>query len=124
MTSPESLAPAQVEPKEITVASASAQFTTRVEKQFAAELGMPLEFSPLQKRLAQHIFLKVHADLKALETKRAGDARKEHQPEISWANVNMHKLGMDAVHLVSLELDALIKNHIHVVPYLNSRTQK
>lgn len=85
---------------------------------------MPLEFSPLQSVLVQHVFLKVHADLKALEAKRATDSRKTDHPPISWENINMHKLSIDAVRIVNLELDALIKNHVNVLPYLNSRTQQ
>jgi recombination protein RecT len=36
----------------------------------------------------------------------------------------MQKLAIDAVHRISLGLDALVPNHIHPIPYLNGRTQK
>ncbi len=99
----------------------SARFVESVEKQFAAELGSELSWSDYQKTLAQHMFLKVDASLKALEDKR--DPAKNKVP-IKWENVNKQKLALDTVHRIGLGLDALIPNHIHPVPYLNGRTKQ
>lgn len=104
-------------------ATAAQNFTKRIEKQFAGELGQSVQWSPVQQRLAQHLFIKIDGQLRALETKRAGNRKKQDEPPIAWANVNMHKLTLDAVHRVNLGLDALIANHIHVIPYLNTRTR-
>lgn len=107
-----------------TTATAAQNFTKRIEKQFEGELGQGVQWSPVQQRLAQHLFIKIDGQLRALETKRAASQRKANDPPITWANVNMHKLTLDAVHRVNLGLDALIANHIHVIPYLNSRTKQ
>ena len=96
----------------------STKFVNAVNKQFVAEMGTELSFSDYEKTLAQHMFLKIDAQLKALEAKR-NDSNK---PTITWSNINMQKLALDAVHRVSLGLDALIPNHIHPIPYLNNKT--
>lgn len=103
-------------------ATASQSFVKKVERQFNAELGQGVNWSPLQQRLAQHLFVKADAALKALEIKRASNSYKQNDPAITWQNVNMTKLAIDAVHRVNLGLDALIDNHIHIIPYLNKRT--
>lgn len=99
----------------------SESFVLKVERQFKAELGSPTAWTQLQKTLAQHLYLKIDASLAAAEIKRG---RNSTAPAFTWANVNMVKLALDAVHRVHLGLDALLANHIHVIPYLNSRTQK
>lgn len=96
----------------------SQRFTSAVVKEFSNQVGV-LELTPLQQRLAQHMFIAIDTQLKGLETKRTD----QNRPAIVWANINMAKLAIDAVHRVELGLDALISNHIHPIPYLNSRTK-
>ena len=100
----------------------SQRFVKQVETQITAEMGSKLEFSDHQKKLAQHLFLKVDATLKELEAKRVKTGQKKSP--LIWENVNMNKMALDAVDRVSLGLDALIKNHIHPVPYWNSKQEK
>src|SRR5690625_2971825 len=110
----------QPKPEETTdLSTYSTRFVSEVERQFVAEMGSELAFTDYQRTLAQHLFLKVDAQLKELEAKRSGDGTP-----ITWANVNMQKLALDAVHRVSLGLDALIPNHIHPIPYFNKRLTK
>ncbi len=99
----------------------STKFVSAVSRQFAAEMGGALNFTDYERTLAQHLYLKTDSQLKDLEVKRqkSGNSNK---PAIIWNNVNMQKLALDAVHRVSLGLDALIPNHIHPIPYLNGRT--
>lgn len=97
--------------------STSARFVAAVEKQFASEVGDALAWTDFQKTLAQHLFVKVDAQLAALDLKR-----RDNTPPMVWKNVNMTKLALDAVHRVSLGLDALVPNHLHPIPYLNGRT--
>lgn len=99
--------------------SHSTRFVSMIERQFAAEMGSALAFTDYEKTLAQHLFLKVDAQLKALEAKRTGDVTP-----YKWENVNMTKLALDAVHRVGLGLDALIPNHVHPIPYFNSKIKK
>lgn len=96
----------------------SQRFTNMVVKEFSDQVGV-LELTPYQQRLAQHMFIGIDAQLKTLETKRTD----QNKPAIVWQNINMAKLAIDAVHRVELGLDALIPNHIHPVPHLNSRTK-
>jgi recombination protein RecT len=98
----------------------SERFTAKVVAEFKGSIG-DLELSPYKRKLAQHLFIKIDAQLKFLEAKR-GD-NKGKQP-IVWDNVNMEKLAIDAVHRVELGLDALIPNHISPIPYWNGKLKK
>ena len=99
-------------------ASISVRFTSAVIKEFGA-IGS-LTLTPFQKRLAQHLFIKIDTSLVEYEKKRTD----QNKPPIIWPNVNMQKLAIDAVHRIELGLDALIPNHISPIPYLNGRTKK
>lgn len=94
----------------------SQSFLAKIERQYKAELGESIPWSPLQKTLAQHLYTFLDASIKVLNAKRDQDK------QITWDRVNMQKLSLDAVHRISLGLDALIKNHLHVVPYYNKNT--
>ncbi len=111
------------QPKKNELQVVSARFVSEVERQFAAEMGSALKFTDYEKTLAQHMFLKVDAQLKALEDKRLDNPNGNDLP-IKWENVNMQKLALDAVHRIGLGLDALVPNHIHPIPYKNKRTNK
>lgn len=108
--------------QEVAVTTSSERFLNNVQLQFATEAGNPVAFSQYEKQLAQHLFLKLDSVLKDLEAKRVqkGDKRSPYD----WNNVNMRKLSLDAVHTVQLGLDALISNHVHPVPYFNSKEKK
>jgi recombination protein RecT len=100
----------------------SERFTGMVIKELSSTTGSGVTLSEDQKRLAQHLFVKIDATLNALEVKRAQQDR--NGTPIVWANVNMQKLALDAMHRIELGLDALIPNHIHPIPYLNKKTGK
>ncbi len=97
----------------------SERFANAVVREFSSNIGV-LQLSPLQKRLAQHLFIHIDTALKALESKR----KDQNKTPIVWSNINMEKLAIDAVHRIELGLDALIPNHISTIPYLNGRTKK
>lgn len=103
--------------------SPSKRFTTALVSEFNSAAGQAIILSPEKKRLAQHLFLKIDTALKELEAKRlkAGDNNK--QP-IIWANINMQKLALNAMHRIDLGLDALIENHIHPIPYWNTKEKR
>lgn len=101
----------------------SQRFVREVEKQFTAEMGSQLQFTEHQKKLAQHLFLKVDSALKDFEADRIKKGHNNKLP-FTWDNVNMRKMAIDAVDRVNLGLDALIENHIHPVPYFNSKIKK
>jgi len=101
--------------------SVSERFTAVIVREFSGAVGK-LEMSPYQKRLAQHLFIKIDTSLKDLEKKRT-EKDKEGIP-ITWSNINMDKLAVDAIHRVELGLDALIPNHISPIPYFNKRLGK
>lgn len=96
----------------------SERFTNAVIGEFKSTIG-GIELSPYQKKLAQHLFVKVDISLKDLEAKRIKDNRKVAPYE--WKNVNMEKLSIDAIHRIELGLDALIPNHISIIPYFNGK---
>lgn len=90
----------------------SARFLADVERQFIAEMGSGLKFTEFEKRLTQHMYLRVDAALNLAESKREGQGT-----EFNWHNIDRRKLALDTVHRVSLGLDALIPNHISPVFY-------
>jgi recombination protein RecT len=96
----------------------SERFTNAVIGEFQSTIG-GIELSSYQKKLAQHLFIKVDIALKDLEAKREKDKRKVSPYE--WKNVNMEKLAIDGIHRIELGLDALIPNHISVIPYFNGK---
>ncbi|MGJ9384284.1 recombinase RecT [Salipaludibacillus sp. CF4.18] len=110
------------EKNEVAVRTSSERFLNNVQTQFSTEAGSPIAFSPYEKQLAQHLFLKLDSVLKDLEAKRVKNGEKKSPYD--WHNVNMRKLSLDAVHSVQLGLDALIPNHIHPVPYFNGKEKK
>jgi recombination protein RecT len=101
----------------------SERFTGMVLKEFAATMGDVTKFTDAQRRLAQHLYVKIDAQLNALEAKRIKDGKLDQAP-IIWANINMQKLALDAMHRIELGLDALIPNHIHPIPYFNGKIKK
>lgn len=96
----------------------STRFLAKVEAQFLAEMGQGPQFTPLEKRLTQHMYLRVNEALKDAE------ARRKSGTEYTWTTLNLQKLALDTVHAVSLGLDALVKNHVHPVFYFNGRAGK
>ena len=100
----------------------SERFTGMVIKELSSTTGSGVTLSEDQKRLAQHLFVKIDATLNALEAKRL--QQDKNGLPIVWANVNMQKLALDAMHRIELGLDALIPNHIHPIPFHNKKTGK
>jgi len=99
----------------------SQRFTSMVVREFSQEIGT-LEMTQYQLRLAQHLFIGMEMALKKQHMDRLKKDPKKLP--IVWSNVNMDKLALDAVHRIELGLDALVPNHIHVIPYLNGKTGK
>lgn len=100
----------------------SLRFTNMVVKEFSAISGRHTALDESQKRLAQHLFVKIDASLQDLEKKRQD--KDDKKTPIVWGNINMTKLALDAMYRIELGLDALIPNHISVIPYFNSRMKK
>ena len=102
----------------------SARFVNAIMNEFIATAGnLPVKLDAGKKRLAQHLFIQMDAALQVLEKKRLDNGPKNNPP-IVWANINMTRLAVDAMHRIDLGLDALIPNHISIIPYLNGRTKK
>ncbi len=100
----------------------SERFTSMVMREFGAGMGGKLELSKHQQRLSQHLFIAIDVALRNLEVKRA--EKNPNNAPITWQNTNMTKVAVDSVHRVELGLDALIPNHIHVIPYWNKKLEK
>lgn len=97
------------------------RFTNMVLAEAQGQVGR-LELTPQQQNLLKHLFVGTDKSLADLEAKRLKDGVKK--APIVWANINLQKLAIDAVHRIELGLDALIPNHIHPVPYWNSKLSK
>lgn len=99
----------------------SDRFTNAVLKEFGSTAGF-VELTPFQRRLAQHLFVKIDTSLQEFEKKRI-EENKDNLP-IVWQNINMTKLALSAMDRIELGLDALIPNHIWPIPYFNNRLNK
>ncbi len=110
------------EPRELVPTTQASKFVDRIMKEFSSDVGAPLALTQYEKTLAQHLYLKADSALKDLEARRL--ARGNDSAPIVWENVNIRKLAIDAAHRINLGLDALIPNHIHVIPYWNRKLEK
>jgi len=121
--------PAELAKPHLTI---SERFQRDVEQQFTAQLGAGRTFTEFEKRLTQHMFLKVDQSLKIAEERRLKDIKDpdkralaaESERAFTWHNIDRQKLALDTVHRVSLGLDALIPNHIWPVTYFNGTKAK
>jgi recombination protein RecT len=102
----------------------SSRFVQAIAKEFSSVIGdQAIKFNEKKKRLAQHLFISADSALLDLEKRRL-DKGPKNNPPITWANVNMQKLSIDAMHRIELGLDALIPNHVSIIPYFNNRTKQ
>lgn len=106
--------------KELT---ASERFTNMVINEFQGNIG-ELNLNEYQKQLIRNYFIGIDNALKNAETSRQYSSKKKDDPTITWNNVNMNKLATDVVQNAKLGLDMSIPNHLHVVPYKNSKTNQ
>ena len=98
----------------------SERFAIKVATEFGSGVG-DIVFTKAEQRMAQNYFISLDASLKAAEQKRY---EPKNKVPITWANVNMESLSRDVVSSVRVGLDALEKNHINMIPYLNKKTNK
>ena len=110
----------QEEKRELT---ASERFTGMVMKEFEGNIG-ELNLNDYQRQLIRNYFIGIDNALKNAEASRQISTKKKNDPTITWNNVNMNKLATDVVQNAKLGLDMSIPNHLHVVPYKNSKTGK
>lgn len=111
--------------------TAGERFVGMVEREFLAEMGKGAQFTALERRLTQHMYLAVDQALKAAEEKRtkgwteAKLATAADDPRaFTWHHIDRQQLAMDTVHRVSLGLDALVPNHMWPIAYFNSAKGK
>jgi recombination protein RecT len=101
--------------------SLAERFTNMVVKEYSATVSN-VKLTELQRKLAQHLFVRADMALTELEKRRMSKGGKG--TPITWANVNMQKMAVDAVHRIELGLDALVPNHLHTIPYFNGKSKK
>ncbi|MBA1335890.1 MAG: hypothetical protein HPY66_1708 [Firmicutes bacterium] len=116
----------QAETKEIAKKeqSMSERFMNKVMLEFTSGVG-EIALTNFQKRLAQNYFISLDASLKVAEEKRKKkDEKYRDALPVVWANVNMEALARNVVAYARIGLDPAQKNHINMVPYKNSATNK
>ena len=99
-------------------ATPSERFALSVEKQYGGEVGS-LSMTEYDKTLAQHLFVRIDAAFAEMNARKSGN-----DIPVSWNNVNMRKLAIDAVHRVQLGIDALIPGHLYPIAYFTGKTQQ
>lgn len=99
--------------------TAAVRFTNSIISNFNDYAGLPISLTPHQKTLAQHLFQYLDKQFTELEKKRTSSER----PPIIWQNINLQKLALDSVNVVRSGLDAMMKNYLNGIPYLNGRTK-
>lgn len=103
--------------------SLSQRFTESVLREISPEAGA-FQMSSHQKKLIQHTFVKLDITLKSMEVKRLSKRDANQTVPFKWENVNMAKLAQDIAATSSVGLDPMEKNHLHLVPYFNDKTNK
>ncbi|AVR47224.1 recombinational DNA repair protein (RecE pathway) [Christiangramia fulva] len=105
--------------------SHSERFTMAVQREMPKMGEENVQLTNRQKKLIQNYFIKIDGVLKDSEVKRLAKSENYRDPlEYSWANINMNKLAQDVVAYSSIGLDPLQNNHIHPIPYKNSKTNQ
>ena len=99
-------------------ASPSLRFSQMVERQYLSEVG-GLDMTDHERQLLQHLFIKCDSAFIEANSKLGKD-----QLPITWNNINMTKLAIDAVHRIRLGLDALIPGHVYPIAYYNKDTKR
>lgn len=118
--------PAVSENKQIAVQkpTASERFTNMVMAEFGTEVSK-VDLTNFQRKLCQNYFIKLDQTLKESEKKRLATNEQYREPlAYSWENVNMQKLAVDVVCYSAVGLDPVQPNHINIIPYKNSLSQK
>lgn len=94
----------------------SERFEAMVVRQYAADVGH-VEMSDYERTLLQHCFIKCDMAFKEANAKKKND-----NPPIEWANINMSKLALDAANRIKLGIDGLIPGHLYPIAYYNNAT--
>lgn len=94
--------------------TAAERFMQVTVKQFLSDVGK-VEVNEYERTLLQHIYIRV--DMTITEF----NAKQNERGQISWQNINMKKLAVDAVNRVKLGLDALIPGHLYAILYKNGK---
>lgn len=104
--------------------SYSERFTNMVIQEFSSNAG-EIELTSFQKKLCQNYFIVLDATLKEAESKRMNKSEQYREPlAYTWENVNMQKLATNVIAYSSVGLDPMQPNHINLIPYKNSSTNK
>ena len=105
-------------------ASPSERFASLVEREFQSNNG-EIQITSFQKKLAQNYFIAIDQMLKASEVKRLAKSEQYREPlSYTWDNVNVTKLAVDVMAFSSIGLDPCQPNHLAIIPYKNSSTNK
>lgn len=123
------LAPTNTTPPAPAPMNASERFTAMVMKQFGGAVGAP-DLTDFQKRLVQGYFIAVDRALKTAEDDRIrkNEKNRDHKYDndlpVTWENVNLTDLALDAVHYARMGLDMMQDNHLFPIPYKNNKIRK
>ena len=101
----------------------SERFVAKVQQEFEGAVGHGVAFTAYEKQLASNLYIHIDSELKRLDADRLKSSGGERKTAITWKTINMQKLATDAVHRIRVGLDALIPNHISIIPYFNSKLQ-
>jgi recombination protein RecT len=109
--------------------SHSQRFTALVLREYNNVPG-GLALTDYQRELIQHYFIKTDMVLKKAEqdrlakNERNSDHKYDNTLPVTWGNVNLDQMALDVVHYAKLGLDPTMENHLHPIPYKNTKAQK
>ncbi len=102
----------------------SERFTNMVIQEFSSNAG-EVALTSFQKKLCQNFFIVLDSTLKDAEAKRLKKSEQYRDAlAYTWENVNMQKLAVNVIAYSSVGLDPMQPNHINLIPYKNSATNK
>lgn len=97
----------------------SERFMAESLRQYEASAGN-LAISDYEKTLLQHVFIKADMSLQDMNNNlEASQAKgyKKDQPPITWQNIDIKKMALDAVNRAQLGIDAMIPGHMYPIAY-------
>lgn len=106
----------------------SERFISKVIDECKATSNGQFDVTDGQRKLIQEYFHGIDAALVAAEAKRQAQvlagSRYASEVPVTWANVNLNGLALDAVYYSRLGLSMQAPNTLHPIPFFNKRSNK
>jgi recombination protein RecT len=113
-----------------TEVSHSERFQNMVMKEFGSNSVGESKLTDYEKSLISKAFIGIDRALQLAEENRIrkNKTNKDHKFDndlpVVWHNINLQELAKDVMHFSRMGLDIMEKNHLHPIPYKNTKSGK